>query len=460
MKKITAVALLLTVGLAMGWTIWRGQFAGAHAEPGAATSISADYLTAAVEKGEIRRVITTTGTLNAIVNVEVGSQLSGQIAELLVDFNTEVRKGQPLARLDQRSFQARVAEAQAAVDLAEINIAISQAKLERTKIDAADSEAQRPVLKARTDNARVKLEAAQNELRRKEALRQRQIGSAVELEDAQAKVASAEAALREAEAIAAAHEHSLAGTKADIQRVDSELKSALASVPQKQALLRVAEIDLDRTTIRSPIDGIVVGRNVNEGQTLATTLEAKTLFTIAGDLRQMEIHAKVDEADIGKIRVGQEATFTVDAYPGRQFVATVRQVRKAPQVQQNVVTYTVVLSAANSDGVLLPGMTALARVTVSRVGPVLTIPLPALRYAPKPGHAPTAEQAEIAEGKPASVWMVGPDGRPQAVVVGVGEDDTARAAVLSGPLKPGDRVIVGEAETAGPRQFFGIRVGL
>jgi HlyD family secretion protein len=205
---------------------------------------------------------------------------------------------------------------------------------------------------------------------------------------------------------------------------------------------------------------VVVGRNVNEGQTLATTLEAKTLFIIAGDLHQMEIHAKVDEADIGKIKLEQDATFTVDAHPGRQFTAAVRQVRKAPQVLQNVVTYTVVLSAANQDNILLPGMTALARITVNRIAPVSKIPLAALRYAPKSGEATAAEQVEVTRGRPATVWIPGENGEQKAIVVGLGDEDASHAAVLSGPLRPGDRVIVGEALNAAPRKFFGIRFGL
>jgi HlyD family secretion protein len=465
MKKIFLAALVLAA--AIGWwfrdaPVVRDRLAWARAQLGIPqrNAAPAQFLTAPVEEGELRRIVTATGTLNAIVNIEVGSQLSGQIAELLVDFNDEVKKGQPLARLDQKSFQARVAEAQAAVDLAEVSIATARARLERSEIDARDSEAQRAVLNARNDNAKVKLQAATNDLRRKESLRERQIGSAVELEDSQTKVASAAAALREAEAIAAAHENLVAGTKADLRRVKSELDSAIASVPQRRALLQVAEIDLERTIIRSPIDGVVVGRNVNEGQTLATALEAKTLFIIAGDLHQMEIHAKVDEADIGKIRLEQEATFAVDAHPGRQFTATVRQVRKAPQVLQNVVTYTVVLAAANQDNILLPGMTALARITVNRTGPVAKIPLAALRYVPKLGPAAPAEPREVPRGKRASVWIAGENGEQKAVVVGLGEEDASHAEVLSGPLRPGDRVIVGEFANAPPRQLFGIRIGL
>ena len=420
----------------------------------------AQHLTASVEEGELRRIVTTTGTLNAIVNVEVGSQLSGQVAELHVDFNDEVRKGQPLARLDQRTLQARVTEARAAMEVAHVTIVAAKAKLERARIDAEDAGAQRPVLDARIDSARVKLDAARSELRRKEALRERSIGTTVDVEDAQTKVRSAEAALREAEAIAAAQENKVLGAKADVARVRSELDTAVATLPQKRALLEVAEIDLDRTTIRAPIDGVIVGRNVNEGQTLATTLEAKTLFTVAGNLNHMEIHAKVDEADIGKIRDGQDATFTVDAHPGRQFAATVRQVRKAPQVVQNVVTYAVVLSAANPEKLLLPGMTALVRITVNRTGPVLKVPLAALRYAPKAGQGAAAEQAEVIQGRPASVWIAGANGEPKSVAIGLGEDDASHAAVISGPLSRRDRVIVGEAVTSAPRQLFGIRIGL
>jgi HlyD family secretion protein len=443
-KKIVAALLLAAV------LLWRN-----HDSPAAV----AQYVTVPIEAGELRRIVTATGTLDATLNVEVGSQLSGQIAELLVDFNDDVKKGQPLARLDQRTFLARVAEGRATVEMAEAAIAVARAKLERARTDALDSEAQRAVLEAPIENARVKLQAARNELKRKETLRDRQISPAVAVEDAQTKVSTAEAALREAAAIVGAHENKIAGARADLQRAEAELASAIATLPQKQAELEIAEIDLDRATIRSPIDGVVVGRKVNQGQTLATTLEAKTLFVIAGDLRQMDIDAKLDEADIGKIQVGQDAIFTVDAYPGREYAARVRQVRKSAEVQQNVVTYTVVLSAANPDNLLLPGMTAVTRITVSRTGPITQIPLAALRYRPKPEQAGPAAPPEASRGRPASVWVLGENGEPKAVSVGIGEDDASHAAILSGPLKPGDRVIVADAANPAPRGLFGLRVG-
>jgi HlyD family secretion protein len=418
---------------------------------------SPQYITARVEEGQIRRTVTATGSLNAIVNVEIGSQLSGQIARVLVDFNDEVKKGQPLALLDQRSFQARVDEAQAALDLAQNNIGITKAKLETIRIDLLENIEQRAVHKARVDNVSVVLDGAQAELRRKQALRAEGSTSIAVLEDASRRKASAEIALREAEATTAAHEQKIAGTTSEVRRVEAELEGAVDNVKQKEALLRLAQIDFDRTTIRSPINGAIVGRNVNEGQTVATDLEAKTLFIVAGDLQQMQIEAKVDEADISMLQVGQGAIFTVDAYPGRQFTATVQQIRKAPEVQQNVVTYTVVLSAANAHMLLLPGMTALVHVTVNQTGRVLKVPLAALRFRP---HA-APQTPESNDGKKSqAVWVVSDDGEPKSLSIGLGEEDSSDVAVVSGALAKGDLVIIGEAQNSRPRELFGIRIGL
>src|SRR3954452_2572598 len=224
-------SVLVAVALIGGLALWYAD------QEGKAFPARPQYLTAPIEEGELRRVITATGALNAIVNVEVGSQLSGQIAALFVDFNDQVIKGQPLAQLDQRSFKAKVAEAEAALQVAEVSIRAAQAKLERARIDALDSEAQRAVLKAQSDKARIALESAQNELRRKESLHERQIGSGVELDDARTKVASVAATVREAEATSATHQYKLEGAKADVRRVQSERETAIASVPQRQAQL-------------------------------------------------------------------------------------------------------------------------------------------------------------------------------------------------------------------------------
>jgi HlyD family secretion protein len=231
-------------------------------------------------------------------------------------------------------------------------------------------------------------------------------------------------------------------------------------MPQKKAALQAAEIDFERTVIRSPVDGVVIGRSINPGQTLATTLEAKTLFIIAGNLRRMEIHSKVDEADIGRIQVGQEAIFTVDAHPDRQFRAAVRQIRIAPQVQQNVVTYAVVLSADNSDNFLLPGMTAFARITVSGTESALKLPLAAVRFTPKAGVLKPGQSTTVTQGKPALVWVVERGGQPKPVAIGLGDEDASHVAVISGLLAPGDQVIVGESTQPPDKRLFGIRIGI
>jgi HlyD family secretion protein len=429
------------------------------------------YLTSPVEKGDIRKIVTVSGKLNAVGTVDVGSQLSGQIARLFVNFNDAVTKGQPLAQLDRQSFEQRVAEAKAAVEMAKAAIEIQKAKVERARIDAQDTEAQRAVLQARTEKAQITLKAKEIAVPRMRRLSKKGASSGASLEDAVDARDSAAAALREAEAIERAHTHKVAGAKLDLEREEAELVKAIANLPQKQAQLRLAEIDLERTTIRSPVSGIVVGRKVNAGQTVAASFEAPTLFTIAGDLRDMQIEARVDETDIGQIEVGQKATFTVGAFPGKSFPAVVAEIRKAPEVQQNVVAYTVVLSTTNTDGLLLPGMTAVVRIVTHETGTVLTVPLAALRFSPQEGDVQVAAVSQLAQGgsplwglrqrteRTARVWLLGTNGRPRAVTVGLGKDDGSRVAVLSGPINEGEAVIVNEIPPESSNRLFGIKIG-
>src|SRR5712672_79032 len=202
----------------------------------------------------------------------------------------------------------------------------------------------------------------------------------------------------------------------------------------------------------APIDGIIIKRDVNPGQTVAVSLEAKTLFKIANDLREMEVHGKIDEADVGQLKVGQTAQFTVDAYPDRTFNGQVLQIRKAPEVVQNVVTYTTIVSAPNPDLLLLPGMTAQLRIVVSDTGGILKIPSQALRFRPN-GAGPGSSKAS------ATVWLVGDDGRPNPVAVKLGASDDNSAALLEGPLNEGQQVIVGIANSQKQRGYFGVRLG-
>jgi HlyD family secretion protein len=242
---------------------------------------------------------------------------------------------------------------------------------------------------------------------------------------------------------------------------DAELLYAEAGERQQAAELDQARIDLARTLIAAPSDGVVIGRDVDGGQTVAASLEAPTLFTIAQDLRHMEVHAKVDEADIGQIRVGQRASFTVDAYPARIFSGTVEQIRKAPEVVENVVTYTVVLSAQNADLVLLPGMTAMIQVVVEEVENVLKVPNAAVRFqlpdsaAGRP-VANAAAAAVSASGSPAVIWVLGADARPRAVRVTLGRSNESMTELVDGPLRAGQQVIIGTASTSQDHSWLGL----
>lgn len=401
------------------------------------------YLTAEVVHTVVRRSIVASGTLKAVTTVEVSSQLSGQIARVAADFNDPVRAGQELAALDQRGFEARVIQAEAELQMARENVAILSATLEKARGVADESAARRQVFTARVDGARVGLRAGERELVRAERLAGRGTTAAAAVEDARATRDAAAAGLREAEALAEAHEHAVASSAAGLREAEAELANARAALPLRRASLALARLDLERSVIRAPIDGIVVGRNVEPGNTVAVSLDAPVLFTIAGDLAALEIHANIDETDIGEIAVGQPATFTVDAHPTRRFEARVAEIRKAARIVQGVVTYTVVMETANPDGLLLPGMTSTARIAVEEAGPGPAIPLAALRFAPNGVAAPGA------------IWVLR-SGRPERRAVTLGTDNGTNIAVVAGDLAPGERVITGTLPETDDRRIFGI----
>lgn len=411
------------------------------------------YVTAPVTQGRLHESVTSSGTVNAVTTVEVGSQLSGQIDTLRADFNDAVRKGQPLAILDQQSYQARLAQARAALEMARADIRTQEAEVQRAKEGVRKTQAMRAVLEARRDSAKAKFTAADNDLERKQRLGSGGTVSASTIDEVLAVHLAAAAELREAEANLSAHEIDLAVARAELSREKAELQNSLADIPEKEATLKLAEVELERTTIRSPIDGIVINRNIDAGQTVAASLEAPTLFTIAQDLSEMEVHARIDETDIGKIKLGQKAGFRVDAFPKRRFAGEVVQIRKAPEVVQNVVTYTVVIRTRNEALLLLPGMTALVEILVMESEPANLIPTDALRYSP-------ADGARTGEGGGRNiVWKV-VDGDPEPVEIETGASDARSTAVLSGALEPGDEVIVNEiAQQPTRRDIFGVRLG-
>lgn len=294
------------------------------------------YVTATVSRGDVLDVVGATGTLQAVTTVQVGSQVSGTIQSLNADFNSVVRKGQVLARLDPSLLQARLGQVQAALVSAQANVERSRATLE---------------------DARQKLARAQQ--------------------------LSAQGLVPEADLETARATHSEAA---------AQLKASQAAVTQAAANVRQAQVDMTHTVIATPIDGVVVARNVDVGQTVAASLQAPVLFVIANDLSRLQVSASIDEADVGRVRAGQEATFRVDAFPNEVFTGTVEQVRLQPITLQNVVTYTTIIGVDNPGQRLMPGMTATVSVIVDRRDDVLRIPAAALRFRPE-GFEPPAGRA-------------------------------------------------------------------
>src|SRR5215475_1989087 len=298
------------------------------------------YHTARVENGEIKQVVEATGTINAVITVQVGSQVSGTINKLYVDFNSKVKKGQVVAQIDPALFQGALSQAKADLENARANHAVAVANTAKAK--ASD-------VQARADYQRG-LGLSQQGVISPQAL---------DLARATAEGATAQ----------------VAGAQATEQQ-------ARAQVLQKEAAVQVAQTNLDYTTIHAPIDGTVVARSVDVGQTVAASLQAPTLFTIAQDLTKMQVYAKTDESDVGQIRAGQKVTFKVDAYPRETFSGTVSQVRMNSTVVQNVVTYDTIIDFGNPELKLFPGMTAYVSIPVATAANVLKFPNGALRYKP------------------------------------------------------------------------------
>jgi HlyD family secretion protein len=308
--------------------------------------------TAVIDKGDINRTVATSGSVRPLITVEVGSQVSGQIKEIYVDFNSEVSKDQLLAVIDPQSFESRVLQNRADFRVASSNVIVQQANIDRAKAN---------------------LRRARLEYERAEPLSKKGTLSISELDASLATFDSA---------------------KADLTMAEAQLENALAAKDQRQASLDSAEIDLERTRIRSPIDGVVIERAVDQGQTVAASLSSPTLFNIAQDLTEIQIEANVDEADIGNVNEGNEVTFSVDAFPDSEFSGLVKQVRLAPNEANNVVTYTVIITAENPGRKLLPGMTAIVEIVTGKSENVLRVSNEAIRFKPASGSELAKKAAE------------------------------------------------------------------
>jgi HlyD family secretion protein len=349
-----------------------------------------NYQTAIVTRGPITQAVTATGTLNPVVNVQVGSQVSGNISKLFADFNSQVKAGQVVAQIDPALFQATVTQAEG-------DIASAQAALELAKVNAK-----------RTQDLFARKTSSQ----------------------------------------------------ADLDQAMANLHQAEANVKIKQGALDKAKADLDHCTITSPIDGVVISRNVDVGQTVAASLQAPVIFQIGNDLTKMQIDANVAEADVGVLEVGQDVDFTVDAFPTRTFHGKVVQVRNAPITVQNVVTYDTVIGVSNPDLKLKPGMTANVSIVVAQKDNVLQIKNAALRYRPAEvtsgqmmARSPAQASARGGAGRDRrtserTVYVFS-GGRPQPVQIKTGISDGVVTEVIEG-LKEGDRVVTAELASKSP----------
>lgn len=332
MKNRPLIALALIAVLAgAGWFAWDALNGKADTQR---------YKTAKVERGPLTAVVSATGTLTPVVSVQVSSQISGQIKEILVDFNSTVKENQVIARIAPETYEHKVRQAEADLEAARASVAVQAAEVLKARANLAD---------------------AQRDYERKKMLVEKKFISGAESDKAQSVYEAALAAMQVAQA---------------------QTGNGNAVVRQREAQLGQARVDLERTVIRAPVDGIVVKRSVEPGQTVAASLQAPEMFVIAQTLSDMQVETAIDEADIGRLRVGQKATFTVDAFPGRSFNGEIKQVRKAATVVSNVVSYTVVISAANNDLTLLPGMTANVRIVTAQRENVLKVPNAALRFRP------------------------------------------------------------------------------
>ncbi|PJJ97122.1 efflux transporter periplasmic adaptor subunit [Lysobacteraceae bacterium NML03-0222] len=324
---VPAIVIAVLAAGALWW--WQGKRSGS--DEGA-------FRTVQIEQGDIRVAISATGTLSAISTVTVGSQISGQVTEVLVDFNSPVKKGDVLARIDPSTYRAQIAQGDAAIASAQAVLRQAEANLRNVRADFS----------------------------RKNELGAQQLVSRSDVDSA----------------------------RASLEQAEAQVNVARAQIRQQTANTQTTRLNLERTVIRSPVDGVVLMRKIEPGQTVAASLQAPELFTIAEDLSKMKIELGVDESDIGQVKAGQGVSFTVDAFPNRQFRGVVEQVRLAATTSNNVVTYPVVVTVDNSDGTLLPGLTVNAEIEVSKREGVLKVANAALRY--KPSEATQALLGEAA----------------------------------------------------------------
>ena len=390
MKKYW-IALLVFAVAGAAWFWGKDRF-------WAPEKVKTQYRLTRIEKKDMVNIVSATGELSAVVTVEVGTEVSGQIKELLVDYNTPVSAGQIIARIDPESYETLMRQAEAELALARARLLTQKKEILRYEADLKSAEANWWAAKAQVKKAGVTLKNAQRNLKREKALVEKTIVSDYQYDKVQTAFEEAAAQVELVESQALASKSRVASAKAALAIARSQVNEAEATVELKTAAKEKRMVDLNNTIIRSPVDGVVIDRNVDVGQTVAASLSAPTLFTIAQDLSKMQVSPYVDEADIGRIEDGQAARFTVDAFGTRQFQGVVQQVRKMGKRLQNVVTYEVVISADNRDMRLMPGMTADVQIELLKKPQVLVVANAALRFKPPGDGSDSPVSREPATG--------------------------------------------------------------
>ncbi|MEP3225071.1 MAG: efflux RND transporter periplasmic adaptor subunit [Parasphingorhabdus sp.] len=371
---------------------------------------SYEYVTASVSRGDVARVVSASGKLRALNTINVGSEISGQVTDVYVDFNSPVTAGQVLARIDPTRIQARVTQARAQVELSRANLAQAEAS----------------IIRAQTDF----------EVQSREFERQRQLAD---------KGFVSKAGIDQAR-------NALANAKASLSTARAQAQSGRAQIAQSEAELSSAQLDLNRTKIVAPTSGVVINKLVEPGTTVAASFQTPNLFEIAADTSRMQVEASVDEADIGQVRVDQTVRFTVDSYPDDTFVAKVGQIRKSATEAQNVVSYLVILDVDNQEGKLLTGMTANVEIVTGTKANVLRVPAPAIRFRPRKDDRPEEDEKDEDADNPnpsdkknrrsAHIWVATDDAyKParRAVTIGLSGEDFVE--ILKG-LKEKEKILV------------------
>lgn len=506
-KLLLGLSVVALVALA-GFAFWSTRTA------------AAEYMTARVERGNLRNTVTATGTLQAVTTVQVGSQASGTISALNVDFNSTVKKGQVIAQLDPAVSQAQVQQARANLENARASLQQARAAVVQSRAGTSDAQAKVLAAQSTTQNQQAGVSGSQanlavlaaerddalSSLKQQEALVTAGVIAQRDYQIAQTAYKTAEARYNQAAAQlnqSIVNEQSarnagqaqataqLQQSQAQVQQSQAQVQQAQAQVQQAEAALQLAEVNLAHTTITSPIDGIVVSRDVNVGQTVAASLSAPTLFTIANDLTKMQVIANIDQADIGLVEQAKSASFSVDAFPGKDFKGTLGEMRLNPVNVQNVVTYNVVIDVDNPEQKLKPGMTANLTITIDERNNVLKVPNAALRFTPQGESRGTGQRrgqggsgsrgnstqadgqaspqlnsnnddaatgtqrdgqreritpatAPVLSGQTRLVWVLGKDGKPQPRRITVGLSDGVATEVVAGNLVEGEIVVIGE----------------